>query len=115
MHFLPQVLTLSDNRLVLPPHTLRVLPTLRALVLNDCNLSWQQVLSLEPALPALQELHLCGNPIRDLQPAAACSATVVSEDGSSPAQPTVAVPEQGSPLFANLQVCRDPAQGKCCA
>eukprot|EP00899_Mesostigma_viride_P007745 jgi/Mesvir1/16972/Mv15818-RA.1 len=40
--------------------------SLRLLVLNNCQLTWTQVQQLEPGLPHLEELHLCGNGIRQL-------------------------------------------------
>jgi hypothetical protein len=40
-----QALNLSDNQVVLPPHSAVAspMPTLRAIVLNDCRITWQQV------------------------------------------------------------------------
>ncbi|GIL78418.1 hypothetical protein Vretifemale_7882 [Volvox reticuliferus] len=51
-----------------PSRSLTLLPSLRVLVLNDCGVAWQDVISVAPALPSLEELHLCGNPIGHLQP-----------------------------------------------
>ncbi|GIL78416.1 hypothetical protein Vretimale_16995 [Volvox reticuliferus] len=66
------VLNLSENKLTVPPaspsRSLTLLPSLRVLVLNDCGVAWQDVISVAPALPSLEELHLCGNPIGHLQP-----------------------------------------------
>ncbi|KAG2428537.1 hypothetical protein HYH02_014341 [Chlamydomonas schloesseri] len=78
------VLNLSENKLAMPGAGAAVaaLPGLRALVLNDCGVTWQEVLRLAPCLPSLEELHLCGNPIPALAaPAAAAGSAAGAEQG----------------------------------
>jgi Leucine-rich repeat (LRR) protein len=66
-------LNLSRNRLALrslahvATAPLPPLAGLRTLVLNACGVEWQQAVAVAPALPSLQELHLCGNRIPSLQ------------------------------------------------
>ena len=87
-------LNLSANRLALPSlleATLAAPPPaaaaaaslagLQVLVLNGCSLSWEQAVAVGRQLPALRELHLCGNRLSSLAlpPAALAS----SSSGSS--------------------------------
>lgn len=64
-------LNLSSNRLHLPSLAasapLLPLAALRTLVLNACDVEWQQAVAVAAALPALRELHLCSNRIASLQ------------------------------------------------
>ncbi|MEW5305643.1 MAG: hypothetical protein WDW36_008170 [Sanguina aurantia] len=100
-----EVLNLSDNLLqlsatprgepssppppplaLLPPPPLPpppLLPGLRALVLNDCGVSWRQVVLLDPQLPNLEELHLCGNRIASLEFDSSVGVEETSHGGSS--------------------------------
>ena len=50
-------------------HTLRnSLNKLQVLVLSNTAIPFGQMLALEAALPALEELHLCGNNISTFDP-----------------------------------------------
>lgn len=67
-HQLPKLamLNLGDNRFAAAaPADVAALagcfPALRVLVLSGSNLPWSQIQQLEPAFPALEELHLCRN------------------------------------------------------
>ncbi|XP_068178574.1 tubulin-specific chaperone E isoform X2 [Antennarius striatus] len=63
-------LDLSSNRLALPsdlsPH-LHSFPRLRTLHLNNCDLTWAQILEVAPLWPQLEVLGVEGNAIRELQ------------------------------------------------
>lgn len=65
-----QLLNLSLNRLQLPNSLpdagLQQLPGLQCLVLNQCNITWQQVAVLQSSMQTLQELHVAGNSISSL-------------------------------------------------
>ncbi|GFR48709.1 hypothetical protein Agub_g10665 [Astrephomene gubernaculifera] len=70
----PAAATAATTATALPPQPPAprrgvLLPGLRVLVLNDCGISWQDVLQVAPQLPSLQELHCCGNSIPSLHPA----------------------------------------------
>lgn len=63
-------LNLSDNKIELPLSVTNrpTLVNLTTLRLNYCGLSWNQVVAIEPSLPSLEVLHLCGNGIDSLGP-----------------------------------------------
>ncbi|KAL3159106.1 hypothetical protein ABBQ32_011103 [Trebouxia sp. C0010 RCD-2024] len=79
------MLNLSQNVLTPPDSaTSSSMPpnaALRTLVLNDCRLTWSQVVSIQASVPSLQELHLCHNDIT-----------------------TLSAPDPGEPVFLQLQV-----------
>ncbi|KAK5865493.1 hypothetical protein PBY51_019759 [Eleginops maclovinus] len=63
-------LQLSNNRLRLPsdvPALCQAFCNLRALALNNCNLTWTQILECAPMWPQLEELSLEENNITELQ------------------------------------------------
>lgn len=43
------------------------LPSLAVLILSHTGLSWRDICSLSPVVPALQELHVCDNSLRTLE------------------------------------------------
>ncbi|CAM8975213.1 unnamed protein product [Rhodiola kirilowii] len=61
-------LNLSDNRLSHDVTGLPLLPNLRIIVLNHTGVQWTQVEVLKHSLPALEELHLMGNELREIKP-----------------------------------------------
>lgn len=74
-----------------------------------CPAHLLQVLALEPALPALRELHLCGNPISSLAASVSSSdsteaAPNTAASGSGSEMSAHAAGPQGSLAFQNLQV-----------
>lgn len=104
-----RTLQLHGNRMQsLTPEVLAQLPPLcfqgiRVLALNACNItSWAAVQSLEPFLPAIEELYLSSNSLADL-PRADAEAEYTASTGTVFAAPvgTVSHCIQG---FSNLRV-----------
>lgn len=64
------------------------LPSLRVLVLSDTGLQWPHIQALSPAVPNLQELHVCDNAMATLAPGpeAAAGAGGGSATNSPPFQ-----------------------------
>ncbi|KXZ50051.1 hypothetical protein GPECTOR_18g31 [Gonium pectorale] len=72
-----------------------VLAGLRVLVLNDCGISWEQVLRVAPQLPSLEELHLCGNAIPRLTPPPTAAAEAPAGAGAGAGAEAASQPEVG--------------------
>uniref|UniRef100_A0A7N0U8T7 CAP-Gly domain-containing protein n=1 Tax=Kalanchoe fedtschenkoi TaxID=63787 RepID=A0A7N0U8T7_KALFE len=61
-------LNLSHNKLSYDVTGLPMLKNLRIVVLNHTGVQWTQVEVLKHSLPALEELHLMGNELREITP-----------------------------------------------
>ncbi|KAJ4960458.1 hypothetical protein NE237_020368 [Protea cynaroides] len=63
-----EALNLSNNYMVKQITGLPLLKSIRILVLNCCGITWAQVELLKQSLPAVEELHLMGNNLREIMP-----------------------------------------------
>lgn len=89
------------------PHAASGLDDSSAVMLSELS-AWSQMLLLEPLLPNLEELHLCGNSIKSLQPPATTAEGEQQQESNS--QPVTG--------FSNLQVgnrqhCKQHCQHAC--
>ncbi|KAG9446329.1 hypothetical protein H6P81_012457 [Aristolochia fimbriata] len=62
-----EVLNLANNCLEHEITELPLLKNVRILVLNGCDITWQQVEILERSLPAIEELHLMANKLKTIK------------------------------------------------
>ncbi|KAI3878920.1 hypothetical protein MKX03_037317 [Papaver bracteatum] len=65
-----EVLSLTHNYMAHDVNQLPVLENIRVLVLNNCCLTWTQIEVLKQSLPSVEELHLMGNKLKEIVPAA---------------------------------------------
>ncbi|XP_043693544.1 tubulin-folding cofactor E-like [Telopea speciosissima] len=63
-----EALNLTNNYMVKQIAGLPLLKSIRILVLNSCGITWGQVELLEQSLPAVEELHLMGNNLKEIMP-----------------------------------------------
>jgi Leucine-rich repeat (LRR) protein len=77
---------------------------LQVLILSNTAIPWGQVLALEPALPQLEELHLCGNHLSTFDPPRTTYGSWASTTGDRRGDQRGRVGEPWVGIFKNLKV-----------